>query len=146
MLDVTEVRDRPLLVQAPGRSSCRFVDLGAGQLDLEGPEALGDAPHQIVVRNAPEGESMKDDQETGFPGGNHDERELLLSWLAYLRGAVLRNVDGLSDEEARWRPHGSLLSLLGIVNHLTHVEWRWIDGRMLGKEVSRDEDEFRARS
>jgi uncharacterized damage-inducible protein DinB len=32
--------------------------------------------------------------------------------------------------------------LLGIVNHLTHVEWRWIDGAMLGAETSRSESEF----
>jgi len=35
-----------------------------------------------------------------------------------------------------------LLSLLGIVNHLTHVEWRWIDGGMRGHDVSRSEEEF----
>ncbi|HEY1294153.1 MAG TPA: DUF664 domain-containing protein [Chloroflexota bacterium] len=78
----------------------------------------------------------------GFPAGNPDERELLLSWLAFLRGAVLRKLDGISDEQARWRPDGQLISLLGIVNHLTHVEWRWIDGRMCGEAVSRSEAEF----
>lgn len=77
-----------------------------------------------------------------LPRGTADERELLLRWLAFLRGAVLRKVEGLSDDEARWRPGGSLISLLGIVNHLTRVEWRWIDGGMLGREVSRSEAEF----
>jgi len=33
--------------------------------------------------------------------------------------------------------------LLGIVNHLTHVEWRWIDGGMRRESVSRSEQEFR---
>jgi len=28
------------------------------------------------------------------------------------------------------------------VNHLAHVEWRWIDGVFLGGKVSRREDEF----
>ena len=83
---------------------------------------------------------MKD--EIGFPGGNPDEKELLLSWLRFLRGAVLRKVQGLSEEDARWRPNGSLISLLGILNHLTRVEWRWIDGGMLGRDVSRSEEEF----
>jgi uncharacterized damage-inducible protein DinB len=87
-------------------------------------------------------EAVPTDEEIGFPGGNKDERELLLSWLAYLRGAVLRNVDGLSDEEARWTPGGRLISLVGIVNHLTHVEWRHVDGDMLGEEVNRTEAEF----
>ena len=81
--------------------------------------------------------------EDDFPSGTPDERELFLSWLRYLRGAVVRKAAGLSDEDARWRPDGALLSLLGIVNHLTHVEWRWIEGGMRGQEVSRSEEEFR---
>jgi uncharacterized damage-inducible protein DinB len=82
------------------------------------------------------------DAAIGFPAGNPDERELLLSWLGFLRGAVIRKIDGLTDEQARWRPDGKLISLLGIVNHLTHVEWRWIDGGMLGEQISRSETEF----
>ena len=81
-------------------------------------------------------------QYTPFPVNLSDEREMLLSWLAYLRGAVLRKIDGLTGEQARWRPDRALISLLGIVNHLTHVEWRWIDGGMLGQETSRSEAEF----
>lgn len=77
-----------------------------------------------------------------MPIGDPDERELLLSWLGYLRGAIVRNVDGLSDQDGHWTPDGRLIPLLGIVNHLTHVEWRWIDGGMLGEEVSRHEEEF----
>jgi uncharacterized damage-inducible protein DinB len=86
---------------------------------------------------------MPTDEEIGFPVGNPDERELLLSWLTFLRGAVLRNIDGLSDEAARWTPDGKLISVLGIVNHLTHVEWRWIDGAMLGNEVGKRAEEYR---
>jgi uncharacterized damage-inducible protein DinB len=79
----------------------------------------------------------------GFPAGNPDERALLLAWLGFLRGAVLRKIEGLDDEQARWRPDGRLISLLGIVNHLTRVEWRWIDGGMRGEPTSRpSEEEF----
>ncbi len=81
-------------------------------------------------------------EEIGFPRGTSDERELFLRWLRFLRGAVIRNLEGLSEEQARWTPDGALIGLLGIVNHLTHVEWRWIDGGMLGREVSRSEAEF----
>jgi uncharacterized damage-inducible protein DinB len=81
-------------------------------------------------------------QEIDLPAGNTDERELLLSWLDFLRGAVLRKVEGIDDAQARWTPDGRLISLLGIVNHLAHVEWRWIDGGMLGEKVSRSEGEF----
>jgi len=45
--------------------------------------------------------------------------------------------------DARWTPNGKLISLLGIVNHLTHVEWRWIDGAMRREETSRSDAEFR---
>jgi uncharacterized damage-inducible protein DinB len=78
----------------------------------------------------------------GVPEGNHDERELLLAWLNFLRGAVLRKLEGLDEQQARWRPDGRLISLLGILNHLSHVEWRWIDGSMRGEATSRSEAEF----
>jgi uncharacterized damage-inducible protein DinB len=89
-----------------------------------------------------EAKTMATEQELGFPTGTSDERELFLRWLGYLRGAVTRKIEGLSDEDARLRPNGKLISLLGIVNHLTHVEWRWIEGGMLGRAVSRSEEEF----
>ena len=43
---------------------------------------------------------MASDAEIGFPTGNADERELLLSWLGYLRGAVMRDVEGLTSRRA----------------------------------------------
>jgi uncharacterized damage-inducible protein DinB len=81
--------------------------------------------------------------EVDVPPGNPDERELLLSWLDYLRGAVVRKAEGLDEAGARWTPEGRLIPLIGVVNHLTHVEWRWIDGGFLGESVSRSEEEFR---
>jgi Protein of unknown function (DUF664) len=83
------------------------------------------------------------DEEIDIPKGNADERELLLAWLRFLRGAVVRSVEGLSDDEARRRvPDGQLVPLLGIVRHLTNVEWRWIDGGFIGAEVSRTDAEL----
>jgi hypothetical protein len=83
------------------------------------------------------------DEEIDFPAGSADDRELLLNWLRYLRGAVLRNIDGLGDDQARWRPDGRLVPLVGIVHHLTNVEARWIDGGFLGAEApSRAADEL----
>jgi hypothetical protein len=81
-------------------------------------------------------------EDIGLPTGSHGEKELLLQWLDYLRGAVLRKVDGLDDGQARWTPDDKLLPLLGIVNHLTKVEWRWIEGGFAGAQVSRSEHEF----
>lgn len=86
---------------------------------------------------------MVNESRAGFPAGTTDERELYLRWLGFLRGAVVRKVDGLSEDAARWTPQGRLIPLLGIVNHLTHVEWRWIDGGIRGETVTRQEEEFR---
>jgi uncharacterized damage-inducible protein DinB len=80
-----------------------------------------------------------------FPPDVPDERELYLAWLAWLRGAVVRKAAALPDEQARWRPEGRLISLIGIVNHLTNVERRWMDGGFLGAVVSRREEEFAPR-
>jgi hypothetical protein len=77
-----------------------------------------------------------------FPEGSPDEIELHLRWLAFLRGAVLRKASGITDEQARWQPDGRLLPLVGIVNRLTGVETRWIDGTMLGAEVDKPAEEY----
>jgi hypothetical protein len=82
------------------------------------------------------------DPDPPFPVGNPDERELLLSWLGFLRGAVLRKINALNDDDSRWTPNGRLISLLGIVNHLTKLEWRWIDGSMRGEDTKREPSEF----
>lgn len=37
---------------------------------------------------------------------------------------------------------GALTSPLGIVNHVTHVKWRCIDGGMLGQPTHRTDREF----
>jgi uncharacterized damage-inducible protein DinB len=81
--------------------------------------------------------------ETPEPGPIEDERELVLAWLDHLRTSIVGKLIDLDEEQARWTPEGALICLLGIVNHLTHVEWRWMDGVLLGAEVSRSEAEFR---
>lgn len=78
----------------------------------------------------------------GYPESAQDEREAVVAWLDFLRRSLLGKLDGLDERQARWTPDGKLTSILGIVNHLTHVEWRWIDGAFGGAETSRSEDEF----
>jgi uncharacterized damage-inducible protein DinB len=78
-----------------------------------------------------------------FPTGSADDAELFVQFLSYVRGAVLRDVAGISDEQAHWTPDGRLISLVGILNHLTHMEWRWMDGGFEGADVHQSEDEFR---
>ena len=79
---------------------------------------------------------------TPHPPPLEDERELLLAFLVHLRSSILRKLEDLDEEQARWRPDGRLMSVIGVVNHLTGVEQRWIDGRMSGEVTSRDEGEF----
>ena len=74
---------------------------------------------------------MATDEAIGFPAGTPDERELYLRWLGFLRGAVAARSRGSATQMRGGRPTSALLPLIGIVNHLTHVEWRWIDGEML---------------
>jgi Protein of unknown function (DUF664) len=70
-----------------------------------------------------------------------NERELLLAFLRAQRGDVVRAADGLTEAELRWTPDGRLLPIIGVINHLTHTEWRWIDGRYLGSPFPpRDEE------
>jgi uncharacterized damage-inducible protein DinB len=81
--------------------------------------------------------------EIAFPKGSPDDAELLVQFLDYLRGAVLRNTEGISDDEGHWTPDGRLTSLVGILNHLTNMEWRWMDGGFEGADVDQADDEFR---
>lgn len=76
------------------------------------------------------------------PEPTRDERELLLRFLRRQRAEVIATANGLTDEQARWQPGGVLLPIAGIVNHLTHVEWRWIDGRYLGRPFPSRREEF----
>lgn len=47
----------------------------------------------------------------GFPVDHPgDEKELLLDWLDFLRGAVARKTS-VGDQHAHWRPDNRLLSL-----------------------------------
>jgi uncharacterized damage-inducible protein DinB len=85
---------------------------------------------------------MQKEAEYVFPRDHVDERELLLEWLDFLRGAVLRNISGVTEHDAHRRPHDRLLPLAGIVNHLVGVERRWIDGGIQGASVERREEEF----
>jgi hypothetical protein len=59
------------------------------------------------------------------PFVNTNERETLVTFLAYLREAVVVKAEGLSEEDARRALVPSGTSLLGLVKHLTMVEVSW---------------------
>jgi uncharacterized damage-inducible protein DinB len=76
------------------------------------------------------------------PAPAEDERELLLGYVGWQREQVVATANGLTDEQLRWRPDNKLLPIGGIINHLTHMEWRWVEGRYLGSAFPPREEEF----
>jgi Protein of unknown function (DUF664) len=76
------------------------------------------------------------------PSPDPEERELLLGFVRWQREQVVATTRGLSEAQLRWRPPGRLLPILGIVNHLSHMEWRWVEGRYLGAEFPPRTEEF----
>jgi hypothetical protein len=76
------------------------------------------------------------------PRPSSDERELLLSYIRWQREQVVATADGLTEEQLRWSPDGRLLPIIGIINHLAHMEWRWVEGRYFCSEFPLRTDEF----
>src|SRR5438874_13570155 len=66
------------------------------------------------------------------PAPCSDERELLLGFIRWQREQVVATAQGLTEDQLRWTPDGRLMSIGAVINHLTHMEWRWIEGRYLG--------------
>jgi Protein of unknown function (DUF664) len=76
------------------------------------------------------------------PAPSSDESELLLGFIGWQRAQVVATARGLSEDELRWTPDHRLLPIVGVINHLTRVEWRWVEGRYLGSEFPVREEEF----
>lgn len=60
----------------------------------------------------------------------------LLAYLDYFRGALLRKVDDLSEDQVRASLLPSAWSPLELVKHLTYVELRWLHWGFEGHTVS----------
>lgn len=61
------------------------------------------------------------------------EREALAGFLDQQRDALVRKVDGLSDEDARRTPTASSLSLLSLLKHSAVWERRWFQVIVAGQ-------------
>jgi len=76
-----------------------------------------------------------------MPGDHHTpwtlagEKETLVDFLDYLRGAVIRKASGLPAATARRPMVGSGTSLLGLIKHLTRVETVWFQYAFAGADV-----------
>ncbi|MFJ6673552.1 GNAT family N-acetyltransferase [Actinosynnema sp. NPDC091369] len=66
-----------------------------------------------------------------------DPRDLLLDYLDFYRDAVLRKIDGLSEDELRTSRLPSGWTPLAMVKHLAHVELRWLRWCFRGEDVER---------
>jgi hypothetical protein len=66
------------------------------------------------------------------PQTGHEEKDVLLSFLDYLRSSVAAKADGVPEPEVRTPGVPSGTSLLGLIKHLTHVERR----TFLGEDVT----------
>jgi len=68
-----------------------------------------------------------------FSGEEHTQLE---SWLDFYRGTMLYKCDGLTPDQLKQRPVAtSMMSLLGLLRHLTFVEQIWFESRFAGHDV-----------
>jgi hypothetical protein len=63
------------------------------------------------------------------------ERDALGGFLDKQRAALLRKVEGVSDEDARRTPTASALSLLGLLKHSALWERRWFQIIVAGRSL-----------
>ena len=71
----------------------------------------------------------------GPPVTESDPRVLLLAYLDWYRAALLRKLDGLSDEQLRTPLEPMGWSPIGLVSHLTGVERRWLRWGLRAEDV-----------
>lgn len=64
-----------------------------------------------------------------------DRRDVLLGYLAYFRSVLVDKLHGLDDEALRGSRLPSGWSPLELLNHLTHVERRWLEWGFEGRDV-----------
>lgn len=60
---------------------------------------------------------------------------MLRGWLGHLRGSAVYKVEGLDDEQLRWRPAPTANSLGGIVMHLGYAERFWLRVVFAGEAI-----------
>ncbi len=76
----------------------------------------------------------------GYPPGKTDEPTQLIGYLDLQRNAIVRKLDGLTEEQARWKPSPTTNSLLNLVVHVAGVERNWFQHVIAGRTVERDRD------
>jgi uncharacterized damage-inducible protein DinB len=64
-----------------------------------------------------------------------DEMAMARSWLDHLRGGVVYALEGLDDEQIRWKPAATANSLGQIAVHLGYAERLWFRLIFAGEEM-----------
>jgi hypothetical protein len=64
------------------------------------------------------------------------ELETLVELLRYQRASLVRNAEGMTDEQAKWSPVPSGTSLLWLVSHMADAEETWLLQRFAGRPVT----------
>lgn len=72
--------------------------------------------------------STRRKRDTGPPSTGPGEREVLIGFLDYLRGAIAAKAEGVPETQARVPGVPSGTNLLGLIKHLTYVERHWLLG------------------
>jgi hypothetical protein len=75
-----------------------------------------------------------------MPSGHSDELTMLLAYLDQQREAIIWKLEGLADNQVRWRPLTQANSLLNLIVHLTGVERWWSEQVLAGNAIDRDRD------
>ena len=71
----------------------------------------------------------------GPDGHETDPRALVVGYLDWYRAALLRKLDGLSDEQLRTPVEPMGWSPLGLVQHLGWVERRWLRWGFMAQQI-----------
>ena len=77
----------------------------------------------------------------GMPGPVADERENLLAFLGHQREVLKLSAYGLTDDQARQAPSVSVLSVGGLIKHVTATESSWV-GTILQQPRQIDEGAY----
>jgi len=68
---------------------------------------------------------------------------MIVGFLDLYRDVMIHKIEGLSEEQARFRPTPGANSLLNLIVHLTGVERNWFQSVIAGPNIRRDrESEF----
>ena len=67
------------------------------------------------------------------PRRTGDDRGTVLALLQFQRESLVRKVEGVSEEQARWSPVATGTSLLWLVKHLAGAEGLWVLQRFAGR-------------